>query len=146
MTDKIIEKTFITWLEYSILLRVLTNKIKPIIEEENIKYVLGFPRGGLPIAVHLSHNLIIPYLHKMDNDFMNRWDMGEKILVVDDLVDTGKTLKEFRSEMNLADFVSAVLYKKPWTKYEPDFYIVETDKWIVFPYENPNEIPNREVP
>ncbi len=30
---------------------------------------------------------------------------------------------------------SAVLFKKPWSKVEPDFFLEIVDKWVVFPFE-----------
>ena len=61
-----------------------------------------------------------------------------KILIVDDVADTGETLKERRQkilERGAAKVEIATLYVKPWRKVEIDYYSRETDKWIVFPWE-----------
>jgi len=61
-----------------------------------------------------------------------------KILVVDDVADTGETLKELRQriiEKGASKVEIATLYVKPWRKVEIDYYSRETDKWIVFPWE-----------
>ena len=60
---------------------------------------------------------------------------GRRILVVDDVADSGRTLalvlkllRGFGAEVR-----SAVLYTKPRTVVQPDFSWRTTDKWIVFP-------------
>ena len=59
---------------------------------------------------------------------------GKKVLVVDDVADSGKTLdlvvnllKETADEVR-----SAVIYTKPKTIFEPDFSWKKTDQWINF--------------
>ena len=61
---------------------------------------------------------------------------GRRILIVDDVVDSGRTLalvvkllRGFGAEVR-----SAVLYAKPTTVVEPDFCWKHTDRWIVFPW------------
>ena len=61
---------------------------------------------------------------------------GRRILVVDDVADSGRTLalvlkllRGFGAEVR-----SAVLYTKPRTVVQPDFSWRTTDKWIVFPW------------
>jgi hypothetical protein len=29
----------------------------------------------------------------------------------------------------------AVLFKKPWAKSDPDYYLEVVDRWVVFPFE-----------
>ena len=85
--------------------------------------VYGIPRGGLPLAVIVSHRLGLPLLlYPTKNS-----------LVVDEISDTGKTLKSFKNRK------IATLYTTPWTVTAPDFFVgtkeMKTD-WIVFPWEN----------
>ena len=61
---------------------------------------------------------------------------GRRILVVDDVADSGRTLalvlkllRGFGAEVR-----SAVLYTKPRTVVQPAFSWRTTDKWIVFPW------------
>lgn len=61
---------------------------------------------------------------------------GRRLLVVDDVVDSGRTLalvlkllRSFGAEVR-----SAVIYAKPTTLVEPDYIWKCTDKWIVFPW------------
>jgi hypoxanthine phosphoribosyltransferase len=70
--------------------------------------------------------------------------MRERVLIVDDLVDTGLTLKKvygnfvkFNDQYNITwDF--ATLYYKSKTTFMPDYTVREFDNndWIVFPWEN----------
>jgi xanthine phosphoribosyltransferase len=60
---------------------------------------------------------------------------GEGILIVDDLVDSGKTLELVRSLYPRAHF--ATVYAKPSGKPMVDSYITEVsqDTWIFFPWD-----------
>ena len=60
---------------------------------------------------------------------------GEKILVVDDLVDTGKTLKVVREMLPKAHF--AAVYAKPKGRPLVDTFVTEVsqDTWIYFPWD-----------
>jgi xanthine phosphoribosyltransferase len=60
---------------------------------------------------------------------------GSGILVVDDLVDSGKTLELIRSLYPQAHF--ATVYAKPHGKPQVDSYITEVsqDTWIFFPWD-----------
>jgi len=63
---------------------------------------------------------------------------GLKVLVVDDIVDSGATLKvavNHVKERGAEEVRSAAPYVKPWSKFEPDYYVKRVDKWVVFPYE-----------
>lgn len=66
---------------------------------------------------------------------------GLRLLVVDEVCDTGRTLAEAvrrLQELGAAEVVSAVLHYKPGrstTGYVPDFYVDKTDEWIVYPWE-----------
>ncbi|WP_306113938.1 MULTISPECIES: xanthine phosphoribosyltransferase [unclassified Roseovarius] len=60
---------------------------------------------------------------------------GEGILIVDDLVDSGKTLELVRSHYPKAHF--ACVYAKPEGEKQTDTYItsVSQDTWIFFPWD-----------
>lgn len=71
-------------------------------------------------------------LKSPDKDMMGD---GEGILVVDDLVDSGKTLELVRSLYPKAHF--ACVYAKPEGEKQADTYItaVSQDTWIFFPWD-----------
>jgi xanthine phosphoribosyltransferase len=60
---------------------------------------------------------------------------GEGVLIVDDLVDTGKTLELVRRRYPRAHF--ATVYAKPQGRGMVDTYITEVsqDTWIFFPWD-----------
>ena len=60
---------------------------------------------------------------------------GEKVLIVDDLVDTGKTARLVREMLPKAHF--ATVYAKPMGRPQVDTFITEVsqDTWIFFPWD-----------
>jgi xanthine phosphoribosyltransferase len=60
---------------------------------------------------------------------------GEGVLVVDDLVDTGKTARVVREMLPKAHF--ATVYAKPAGKPLVDTFVTEVaqDSWIYFPWD-----------
>lgn len=84
--------------------------------------VFGIPRGGLILAVCLSHRLGIPLLASVASD---------NTLVVDDVADTGVTLKPCYGK----NFIATIYYHRQ-SIVIPNVWLREkTDKWIVFPWE-----------
>jgi hypoxanthine phosphoribosyltransferase len=92
-----------------------------------VEAITGLPRGGLIPAVLLSHKLDIPYVSS-DNDF----EGYEHVLIVDDICDTGETLKQYYQV-----FPIATIHYKQTASIQPDFYytLAPKDKWIVYPWE-----------
>jgi hypoxanthine phosphoribosyltransferase len=53
-------------------------------------------------------------------------------------VDQGDTLKVvegYLSEGSPNTLEVTVLFKKPWAKSDPDYYLEVVDGWVVFPFE-----------
>ncbi len=84
---------------------------------------------------------------------LNELEPGTKVLVVDDVFDTGRTAAAVHAKMEErgCDMRMACVYWKPsknLTTYKPDFYVNETDRWIVFPHEieglTPDEIMDKD--
>ena len=120
MALKIENKIYLSWDDISQLVEKLCEKI--ITEQPNIDSVFGLKRGGLIPAVMVSHKLGLPW-----SDVML-----PNTLVIDDICDTGITLK------NTIGVYSAVLHHKPHTScYTPNIYaqIHEGNEWIIYPWE-----------
>lgn len=63
---------------------------------------------------------------------------GKKTLIVDDVADTGKSLKLVEKHIlqhAAKEAKIATIYYKPWSIVKPDYYGQETKLWIVFPWE-----------
>ncbi len=63
---------------------------------------------------------------------------GKNVLVVDDVVDSGRTLEIVTEQVRLRGARSvrtAVLFYKPKSIIRPDFFAHETSEWVVFPWE-----------
>jgi len=63
---------------------------------------------------------------------------NEIILAVDEIFDTGKTLKtiiDYLRSLNLKKFYILAPYIKSHTSPLPDFYLKKVDAWVIFPYE-----------
>jgi len=70
---------------------------------------------------------------------------GKKVLVMDDVADTGKSLRLVKlhlRERGAAEVRIATVYYKPWSVIIPDYYMKETRSWIIFPWERKETIRN----
>jgi hypoxanthine phosphoribosyltransferase len=115
-----------TWNDFEFEVNVLAEKIRGSgIEISNI---FGVPRGGLIVAVRLSHLLDKPLIvnwHEEHND---------NTLIVDDVVDSGKTLSSLACARI---WKVAALYWNPSASFQPHVFAFRKDNnsWIVFPWE-----------
>jgi len=63
---------------------------------------------------------------------------GKRILVVDDVADTGRSLlvtKEYLQRKGAGEIKIATLHYKPNSIFKPDYFVASTDAWIVYPWE-----------
>ena len=63
---------------------------------------------------------------------------GKKVLAVDEVADSGKSLKLVISHLRdrgAFEIKIATLYFKPQSVVKPDFYEKETKNWIIFPWD-----------
>ncbi len=81
--------------------------------------IYGVPRGGVTIGAIIARTLGIPLLNQP----------SEGALVVDDLIDSGKTLLQYPNND------TAVLYRKPHSP-KTTYSVQEIDGWIEFFYED----------
>jgi uncharacterized protein len=62
----------------------------------------------------------------------------KKALVVDDIADSGKSLKLAKTHLQdqgASEIKTATLYQKPQSTTTPDFYEKQTTNWVVFPWD-----------
>lgn len=126
--------------------------------------IIGLSRGGLIPLGYLASENMFNNRNVTTIGLASYWDAGKRsalkllcpftqadidylqqfpnILVVDDLVDSGKTLdfvltllKQYAPD---ATIKTAVLFYKKSSIIKPDYYVEETADWIVFPWESVN--------
>ena len=114
-------KRFITWDYIETAVDNIASQVES--SELNIEYILGMPRGGLIPAVMLSHKLNIPL-------FRPGMVLNNKVLIVDDICDSGSTLQKYNV------ITTATIHTKATASVQPTFYYEVVDKdWIVYPWE-----------
>jgi hypoxanthine phosphoribosyltransferase len=78
------------------------------------------------------------------NYVIRQLESEDSLLIVDDVHDTGLSIQQIVSDLkaackkNTPDIKVATPYFKPTknkTERKPDFYLHETDEWLVFPHE-----------
>jgi hypoxanthine phosphoribosyltransferase len=146
------EREILDWATYGVAIRELAQTIAD--DGFRPDMILAIARGGLFPAGSLGYALSVKNLYVMNLEFYSgvdeRLDMpvmlppymdkvdltGAKILVADDVADTGHTLKavhEFCQDV-VAQSKTAVLYEKPHSLVKSDYVWKRTDQWINFPW------------
>lgn len=125
--------------------------------------VLSIARGGLGLGMGLGYALDVKNLSAVNVEFYTGVEerlevpimlpptpaavdlTGLKVLIADDVADTGKTLEIVHQFCggHVAEARTAVIYEKPWTVIRPDFVWKRTDRWIDFPWSSTPPLVNR---
>lgn len=132
------EREVLTWETFGDASRDLTKKIvgDGFVPDIVIAIARGglIPAGAISYAMGVEETLPDPVVLEplLDTDAI----VGKKLLVVDDVADSGRTLALVIDllKAHTADVRSAVIYTKPRTIVQPDYSWRETDKWINFPW------------
>ena len=111
--------TYFTWNEFDNCVEYIANQSM----FWQISSIYGVPRGGLCLAVALSHKLNIKLVEKPIKNS----------LIVDDVFETGITLSSFKNIEGVKFFVL-------FSKLDPIWWntvkLSKKNEWIVFPWEN----------
>ena len=116
--------------------------------------LVGIARGGMVPASILSDLLGVrqvvmiriefyddiakPGMQPVITQFLNVTVNGKKVLLIDDVSDSGLSLKiakQYLIAEGAVEIKIATLYAKAITKTMPDFIEKITSRWIVFPWE-----------
>lgn len=116
--------------------------------------VVWIARGGARLGVELSHHFDAPYgsvkarhydaggvLDEVHVDDTMLGDVYGDVLLVDDIVDSGKTMEAVHDVLDGEDAVervrTATIHRKPRTVFEPDHHVetVDDGEWVVYPWE-----------
>jgi hypothetical protein len=156
---KRLELVIPTWDEiYEFLLglaeRIRGDSFKPDV-------IVGVSRGGWPPARVMSDLLENPAIANVKAEFyldvaktkgepvitqpVSASVRGKKVLLMDDVADTGKSLRLVKSHLKKSgatDVKVATIYYKPWSVVIPDYYEKKTCSWIIFPWERKETVRN----
>ena len=111
--------SYFTWGEFDKSVEQIANKCR----YKKLSGIYGVPRGGLCLAVALSHKLKIDLIS----------EPLENSLIVDDVYETGLTLTTFKDIEGAMFFVLFSKIKPIWWN---TVFISKKSQWIVFPWEN----------
>ena len=111
--------SYFTWEEFDKSVEHIAKKCKFL----DFSGIYGVPRGGLCLAVALSHKLKINLIS----------EPIKNSLIVDDVYETGFTLTTFKDIEGAMFFV---LFSKSKPTWWNTVFISKKSQWIVFPWEN----------
>lgn len=140
---------YLSWAKYGKIAAELARNIKS--SKNRYDLVIGIARGGVPLAMVVGDqiNVKIDIINvKSYTGIAKRTKpkilstltgiKGLRLLVVDDLVEEGATMHtiiRYLKKMRPGSIATAVLFKRPWSKFHPDFYLTLESRWVVFPWE-----------
>ena len=116
---------YFSWEEFDRSVDYIANECKLF----EFSGIYGIPRGGLCLAVALSHKLNIKLLSKPIKNS----------LIVDDVYETGLTLNSF---CDIEGAMFFVLFSKKNPTWWNTVNLSNKGEWIVFPWENKINILN----
>ena len=111
--------SYFTWGEFDKSVEHIANKCKFL----KFSGIYGIPRGGLCLAVALSHKLKINLISQPIKNS----------LIVDDVCETGITLNKFKDIEGAMFFVLISKIQPTWWN---TVFISKEKEWIVFPWED----------
>jgi hypoxanthine phosphoribosyltransferase len=146
------QREILTWESFGVAGRQLAEQVAT--DDFAPDLILAIARGGLFVAGALGYALNVKNLYVMNVEFYTgvdeRLDMpvmlppvpnvvdltGAKVLVADDVADTGGTLELVRNFCadHVAEVRCAVVYQKPHSTVDCEYVWRRTDQWIEFPW------------
>jgi hypoxanthine phosphoribosyltransferase len=146
------DRETLTWVEFGEASRDLARQVAESGFQPDV--VLAIARGGLTVAGALAYALSVKNCFAMNVEFYTGVDeridvpvmlppmldlvdiTGLKVLVADDVADTGMTLQLVHSviEKHVSEARCAVLYQKSRSVIDCEFVFRRTDGWINFPW------------
>jgi len=130
-----------------------TKKLIPSIKEYNPDTILAVARGGVTLGHFIASGLdnrrlfTVNSIHYDETKRLDSFDIfnipdlksASKVIIVDDIVDSGETMSEILKLLKglypSVEFKIATLFFKPTSIVEADFKVKEADCWIEFFWE-----------
>jgi uncharacterized protein len=116
--------------------------------------IVAVSRGGLVPARILSDLLEIKELATLKIEFYTAINQtldhpiithalsapvsAKRVLIVDDISDTGKSLQlatEHTLKLGAKEAKTATIYTKPTSTFPSDFFVKQTSSWVIFPWD-----------
>jgi xanthine phosphoribosyltransferase len=130
-----------------------TNDLISKLRASDFDSIIAIARGGLILSHAVAEGLNIRDVQSIRTELYDstckrdalsifgkcELKNSKKVLVLDDISDSGDTLKAVMSELQKdftnVEFTSATLFYKKTSIYEPDIWINEANDWIDFFWE-----------
>ena len=147
-------KAYYSWDDVNDMMADITQQMATKMLKPHV--VLGPGRGGFPIGVMMSHYVDIPFhgfeWQTRDGEVQNSNQLrqllskynGKRVVIIDDINDTGTTLKGIHDIVVMEGMTDNVKYVSLFEKLSSEFSVdisakeldeEEEKQWIVFPYE-----------
>ncbi|RXW32778.1 phosphoribosyltransferase [Propioniciclava flava] len=147
-------REILTWERFGEATRELAQQIVDSGYEPDV--MLSITRGGLLPAGAIAYALDQKNIHIINVEFYTGVDErlpapvflpplpatnyldGRSVLIIDDVADTGETLRSVRNfcDEHASESRTAVLYEKPRSLIACDYVWKRTDEWIAFPWSS----------
>lgn len=155
------EREVLTYELFGTAVRELAQQVVDSGYEPDI--ILSIARGGLGLGMGLGYALDVKNLSTINVEFYTGVDQrldvpimlpptpaavdlsGLKVLIADDVADTGETLRVVQRfcEGHVAESRTAVIYEKPRTVIRPEYSWRVTESWIDFPWSSEPPLTDR---
>jgi len=156
------EREVLDWTTYGTAIRELAQTVAD--DGYRPEMILAIARGGLFAAASLGYALSVKNIYVMNCEYytgvderlpvpvmlppyVDFVDMEDaKILIADDVADTGHTLKMVHDlcTENVGEVRSAVLYEKSHSLVKCEYVWKRTDQWINFPWSSDDPVVSAE--
>ena len=148
------ERETLDWARYGVAVRELGQHV--VDDGYRPDIILSIARGGLVIAASLAYALSVKSTFVLNVEYYTGVDerldapvvlppmldmqeaRGARVLITDDVADTGHTLELVRRlcRDQVAEARVAVLYEKPTSVIACEYVWRRTDRWIEFPWSS----------
>ncbi len=155
------EREILTWERFGVASRELAQMV--VDDDFEPDMVLSIARGGLLIGGAMGYALSVKNTYTMNVEFYTGVDErlevprilppapdfvdlhDASILIVDDVADTGHTLKSVEQFVDgkVGDVRTAVIYEKSHSVVKCDYVWMRTDLWINFPWSDQPPVAKR---
>lgn len=145
--------TLMNWSDLDSLTRQVAQQVRD--SGQSFDRIIAVANGGLTMARHFGDQIGLRKISLLQTAFYSGVGeterepsilqplavdvTNEKLLVFEDIVDTGATLEFIEplllDQYGAASVTVAALLSKSWATVQPNFVAMQEDTWIIYPYE-----------